>query len=62
MEVPGQLRQKVSSQPIKAGCSDYACNPSYVGNINRRIMVQPWHKSQTLSQKYPKQKGLGAWL
>jgi hypothetical protein len=40
----GQPRQKVQETCIstskKLGMVEYACHPSYVGNINRRIAVQ----------------------
>jgi hypothetical protein len=41
--VQGQPRQNVSetpSQPIKLVMVVHTCHPSYVGGINRRIMVQ----------------------
>jgi hypothetical protein len=40
----------------------YICNPSYVGGIGRRIIVQgqPGKKCKTLSEKYQRQKEVGA--
>jgi hypothetical protein len=37
--------------------------PAKTGGINRRIKVQSsLGKNETLSSKYPEQKGMGSWL
>jgi hypothetical protein len=44
----------------------YACYPSYIGGLSRRIEIQasqPWHKPETLISKITKAKtGLADWL
>jgi hypothetical protein len=37
---PGQKVHETLSQPIKARCDFFVFHPSYVGRINRRIVVQ----------------------
>jgi hypothetical protein len=46
------------------GMVDHFYNPSYVGGINRRIIVQAGQSKnlKTLSEKQTKGKRLGAWL
>jgi hypothetical protein len=62
--IQGQLRQKVHKipyQPIKSGHGGTGLSLSCLGSINR-TMHQPRHKLRLSSEKYLKQKVLGAWL
>jgi hypothetical protein len=62
--VQSQPRQKSSSQQKKAEHGGTCCHPSY----SRKIKIggsgsmPAWAESKTLSQKWPKRRGLEAWL
>jgi hypothetical protein len=63
-KTPPQKILKKKKKKKKAGRNVVLCNPSCVGSISRQIRVQgpPRQKHENLSQKEPKQKGLGAWF
>jgi hypothetical protein len=46
----------------KPGMVVQVCNPGYLGDRSRRIMIWGWLRQETLSKNKLKSKGLGAWL